>query len=323
VGNDAYGFFPRTFSLPHQHRAWRAAVEADPAAIWITKPKRGAKGHGVRVVTDTDAVVADPDFIVQQYITSPLLVPEYPHKHIIRIYVAVTSLDPLIAYVHRQTFVRFASRPFGLAPVQLTDPIRHITNPSVQLTNPDLDGGIRIMSWAAFGDLLARATLDAAPLWPRIRAMLAKVLAAHRRPMQTVTERNTPHPSSCFELLGYDVLIDDQLMPRLIECNMSPLLSVRGADGSTDRLTHESVKGPVIDDLLGLVGVGAVAPFTSLPPLDRFEAELARRGGFEPLAPNRALHATMHALGDLSPLDEALWDQWDPAVSRPVGGTRC
>ena len=301
-----FDFFPRTFSMPHQFGEWRIAAEEEPSTIWITKPKRGAKGHRVSVVSDIDAVVADPDFIVQEYIATPLVVPEYPHKHIIRVYVAVTSLDPLIAYVHPRTFVRFASRPFGLSAAELADPIRHITNPSVQLQNPELVGGLRIMDWAEFSALLARAGLDAQPLWPRIQAMLGRVLAAHRRPMQTVTERYTDQAGSCFDLLGYDVMIDDQLRPRLIECNMSPLLSVRGAVGSKDRATHELVKRPVIADLLDLVGITANGVLDDRHPFDRFDEDFGRRGEFELLAPSAHVHAVLESLGDNTSLDEQI-----------------
>lgn len=309
AGSD-FDFSPQTFSMPYQFDAWRSAA-CDSAAIWIRKPKRGAKGFGVRVITDVDAEVPDETSIIQRYIENPLITAEYPHKHIIRVYVALTSLDPLIAYVHPRTFVRFASRPYGTSLAKLADPIRHVTNPSVQLTNPDLDGGIRIMQWLEFCELLERDGRDPTPLWTRIRTMLARTLAAHRGPMSLVTERHLDNAAPCFELLGYDVMINDQLEPNLIECNMSPLLSIRGAQGSPDRATHESVKRPVISDLLSLAGITADARPDGRDPLARFDDAHDTRGEFELLGPADGLTDALRAVDQVSELDAKLWSRFD------------
>lgn len=311
LGGDDFAFSPETYSMPYQFDAWRDAAR-DQSVVWIRKPKRGAKGHGVRVVTDVDAEVPDDTTIIQRYIQNPLIPDEYPHKHIIRVYLALTSLDPLIAYVHPRTFVRFASRAFSMSPEELDDPIRHITNPSVQLTNPELHGGIRIMTWREFCDLLERDGRNPSGLWSDIRTMLARTLAAHRRPMLTVTERYLEDPTPCFELLGYDVMIDDALKPNLVECNMSPLLSVRGAPGSPDRVTHESVKRPVISDLLDLVGIRAGATPGDRSALARFDDSHAHRGGFELLGPADGLTDALGAVDQVSGLDDQLWSTFGP-----------
>ena len=57
-----------------------------------------------------------------------------------------------------------------------------------------------------------------------------------------------PHRDNCFELLGFDILIDSALEPWLIEVNLSCSL---GCDSALD----QRVKAALVADLFTLVGV--------------------------------------------------------------------
>jgi tubulin polyglutamylase TTLL5 len=56
-----------------------------------------------------------------------------------------------------------------------------------------------------------------------------------------------PHSSNCFDLMGFDILIDDELKPWLIEVNMSPSM---GCDSKIDT----EIKAPLVADLLSMLG---------------------------------------------------------------------
>lgn len=62
-----------------------------------------------------------------------------------------------------------------------------------------------------------------------------------------------PSVTNCFELFGFDILIDDTLKPWLIEVNLSPSL---GCDTPLDT----KVKASLLTDLLTLVGIPAISP---------------------------------------------------------------
>lgn len=62
-----------------------------------------------------------------------------------------------------------------------------------------------------------------------------------------------PNFGNCFELYGFDILIDDTLKPWLLEVNLSPSL---GCDTPLDT----KVKACLLTDLLTLVGIPALSP---------------------------------------------------------------
>ena len=57
-----------------------------------------------------------------------------------------------------------------------------------------------------------------------------------------------PYRTNCFDLLGFDILIDQTLKPWLLEVNLSPSLSC------SEKLDL-NVKGNLVADLFTLVGV--------------------------------------------------------------------
>jgi hypothetical protein len=56
------------------------------------------------------------------------------------------------------------------------------------------------------------------------------------------------HPSNCFELLGFDILIDNQLNPWLLEVNLSPSLACESP-------LDQRIKGELIADLFTIAGI--------------------------------------------------------------------
>lgn len=57
-----------------------------------------------------------------------------------------------------------------------------------------------------------------------------------------------PYRNNCFELLGFDILIDDNLNPWLLEVNMSPSMNI-------DSPLDAKIKGEMLANLFTLVGL--------------------------------------------------------------------
>jgi len=67
--------------------------------------------------------------VICRYISNPLLVNQ--HKFDLRIYVLVTSVDPLRIYIYNEGLARFASSPYEMGKNHVKNLYSHLTNYSI------------------------------------------------------------------------------------------------------------------------------------------------------------------------------------------------
>ena len=301
-------FAPQTFILPAEWDAWQQARAWDPDAVWIQKPADLSRGRGVELVTDPGAI-SRQSLVVQRYIANPHLLDGF--KYSLRFYVAIVSIDPLIAYLFDGGFTKFASRPFSIEPGDRGDRFRHLTNPDILRDDPQAAGvSTRNTTHHAYRRRLESMGLDGQRLWTDITRLLAATVAAALPRIRHAEEAVQGTGRGQFELLGVDITVDDQLRPWLLECNLSPSLAVEATNETEASREEADIKTRVIADTLRLIGIDTLAE-PRRTPADPVEARetLAwhdgRRGGFERLWPSDAALASLAGM-DLSPLDIAL-----------------
>jgi hypothetical protein len=104
---------------------------------WIIKPASSCQGKGIHIVTDyreiEGRISEDELHIVERYIQNPLLLNQ--KKFDLRIYVLVTSFNPLKIYVHREGLVRRASEIYDYGCDGFHNKYSHLTNYSINKSN--------------------------------------------------------------------------------------------------------------------------------------------------------------------------------------------
>jgi len=156
--------------------------------------------------------------VVSRYIDDPFLLDG--RKADLRLYVLVTSYAPLTVYMYRSGFARFSSYRYNTNAKNLGDTYVHLTNVAVQKTGPGFDAGagskwpLRAYRLFLVGKYGHQATdkmfLDVEDLCVNTLLSVQKVMISDKH---------------CFEMYGYDILIDEMLKPWLIEVNASPSIS--------------------------------------------------------------------------------------------------
>jgi len=86
------------------------------------------------MVSDLKQVSKHEACVISRYIDNPLIL--YGHKFDLRLYVVVTSFDPLRVYIYREGLVRFASEKYSNQDI-VSDEAKysHLTNYSINKKN--------------------------------------------------------------------------------------------------------------------------------------------------------------------------------------------
>eukprot|EP00927_Polykrikos_kofoidii_P032730 TRINITY_DN27797_c1_g1_i1.p1 TRINITY_DN27797_c1_g1~~TRINITY_DN27797_c1_g1_i1.p1 ORF type:complete len:1102 (+),score=198.01 TRINITY_DN27797_c1_g1_i1:147-3452(+) len=252
-GTAAFDFCPQTFVLPEQTEEFLEVYKTSKH-VWIVKPHASSQGRGIFLLRDLKEMPIKDVSVISRYIDNPLLIQQL--KFDLRIYVLVTSYEPLRIHIYREGLTRFASKPYSTDEEHLKDAYRHLTNYSInkfaanfkenQQLNADNVG--HKWSLSALNRHLECVGIDTDLMWTRIHDIIIKTLLSVEPVIAAKTRKNTNHAGNCFELYGFDVLVDDQLKPWLIEVNLSPCMN---ADSPLDW----QVKSSLLSDTFNLVGI--------------------------------------------------------------------
>ena len=76
---------------------------------------------------------------------------------------------------------------------------------------------------------LIKMNIDDTKIFKKIEDIVIKTIISAEPILNNAFEMFVPHRNNCFELLGFDILIDNHLNPWLLEVNMSPSLTCDSA----------------------------------------------------------------------------------------------
>uniref|UniRef100_UPI0037E9931F tubulin polyglutamylase TTLL11 n=1 Tax=Semicossyphus pulcher TaxID=241346 RepID=UPI0037E9931F len=293
---DEYDFYPRSWILPEEYQQFSTQIrmvkekDATVNPTFIVKPDGGSQGDGIYLIRDPSElrVMAGPQAkqaVVQEYIHKPLLIDKL--KFDIRLYVLIKSLEPLEIYIAKEGLTRFCTEPYQ-EPSQknLTHVFMHLTNYSLNVHSGNFvhsdsqnTGSKRTLSSVLYR--LAAKGVDIKRVWSDIIALVIKTVIAVVPELKVYYQADIPPGKpgpTCFQILGFDILMMKNLKPVLLEVNSNPSMRIEheqeispGVFEYVPSPVDEEVKVGVIRDTLRLMDPGLKKPSLSQP----------RAGGFE------------------------------------------
>ena len=250
-----FDFVPKTFVLPQESSLLSEEDEKDPGKFWIVKPAASSQGKGIFVTNNISDIPPKIQLIASRYVNDPLLVDGY--KFDMRIYLAITSIEPLRLYVYEEGLARFATCKYS-APVinNKGNRFMHLTNYSVNKFNanfvanedPSADGVGSKWSITALKKYFASQGINDELIWRKVEEIMIKTVLAIEPIIKSSCDMYVPFRNNCFELLGFDILLDSSFNPWLLEVNLSPSLNC-------DAPLDQKIKGELIADLFTMIGV--------------------------------------------------------------------
>ncbi|XP_038649599.1 tubulin polyglutamylase TTLL7 [Scyliorhinus canicula] len=251
-----YCFTPRTWIFPAEYTQFQTCVKElrkkRRQKTFIVKPANGAMGHGISLIRSGEKLQAQEHLIVQEYLDKPFLLEGY--KFDLRIYILVTSCDPLRIFLYNDGLVRMGTEKYH-APTEsnLSQLFMHLTNYSVNKHNENFErdeqadrGSKRSIQW--FTEFLRTNDYDVAKFWNDVSDLVVKTLIVAEPHILHAYRMCRPgqHPGSnsvCFEVLGFDIILDRKLKPWLLEINRAPSF------GTDQKIDFEVKKGVLVHAL--------------------------------------------------------------------------
>lgn len=257
VYSKEYAFFPRTWLIPTQLGAFKTYASSK-RCCYIVKPESSSQGRGIYLIRSPNELHPGDRCIVQRYLAHPLLLDGL--KFDLRIYVLVTSCDPLRVYIHEEGLARLATEEYAEPDYENMEvAYMHLTNYAVnkhnerfvQNADAEQDEIGHKRSLASVFQLLEEQGHDIDALWQDICSIVVKTLCCIQPNLAHLYKSSQPDDITtgmCFELLGLDIILDQHLRPWLLEVNHSPSFTV-------DSPLDERVKIAVIGDALKMLGL--------------------------------------------------------------------
>lgn len=250
----AYSFWTETFVLPSEYSLFLEEFKRWPGALWIMKPIGKAQGKGIFLFNKLSQISewkkdhkwkADQPqaeaYIAQRYIDNPYTVGG--KKFDLRLYVLVTSFSPLTAWLYSAGFARFSNQRYTPGKTDMDNLLVHLTNVAIQKKANGYSKSIGCkwdLQKLKMYMTLVHGVSAVDELFYDIQCVITRTLLSVQQAMV--------HDKHCFELYGYDIIIDKELRPWLIEVNASPSLSAEHA-------TDHALKHKMLQDMLDVIDV--------------------------------------------------------------------
>lgn len=249
---ELFDFVPVSFLLGSEFSEWEKEKVRCRAqgknTWWIVKPIVKEARETVKILKNRSTLKKTEKYMATKYIKNAHTLKN--HKYDLRFYVLVASLDPLVIYIHEEGVVRLAQKEYDIRGMSYKDKHIHFTNCLDNKIEAVDDYGLSLRweFWKYRNYLRFVFKHRPEVLFEQIDQLVVKTILGMYESMVNPINSMRNHVFNCFEVFGFDILVDESFKPWLLEVKANP--SFRGS-GEVDT----AIKRKVASDTLTLIGV--------------------------------------------------------------------
>ena len=266
-----YNYMTETYSYPEKKEIIDKKFQnyrQSKNNLWLVKPKSSSEGRGIHMFESLKSEKGS--YLITKYIENPHLI--YGKKYDFRIYILITSVNPLSIYIYRQGLVRIASEKYSLDANKLTSRYIHLTNTVVNKANKEYIFNDSIDSelgnkWSlkAYQKYCEKMGIDFEMIFDGIKDIAIKTILSINDKLNKGEEVKYTHKNfyhrNYHNLFGFDFILDDDFNVYLLEVNDGPSLSLY------DNMDRD-IKTKLMADTFNLIGIVPFAHDETQKPMD-------------------------------------------------------
>lgn len=229
-------FLPKAFKLPNDKMKFLEYITDHPKSLFVEKHN---EHRFIQIKEPQDINLDSNNSFVQEFIQNPFLVDGY--KFDIGVYVVVTSIDPLRVYMYTGD-VLFRYCPVKYHPFDAENIDKYVVGDDYLPTwdVPSLGryyNKFQANMKGAFDAYVRDQYKDPLQVWAQVEDIIRRTIQSKEKDIAGILKNYKT--KNFFELMRFDLIIDENLKVILMEANMSPNLS--SAHFKQNRLLYEQI----------------------------------------------------------------------------------
>ena len=276
-----YNFMPKTYDYPSDEEEIKkkfGKYKLNIKDLWIVKPIDLFGGKGVHIFKSLEEEKNEnhTSFIISKYLAFPHLINK--KKYDMRIYVLVTGFQPLRIYLYKEGLVRIAAEKYKMSINNLDNKYSHLTNTAINEENKnyknptsELDENANKWNFKTYRQYLKRNKIDVDLIFDKIKDIVIKSVISGEKKIINETKEYKYNDILMFNLFGFDIFVDDEYNPYLLEVNTRPMMHEYN---KYDKI----IKSNLFVDSLNIVGI---TPFSHDEEHKSLDKDLYYKNNYE------------------------------------------